>query len=101
MYNVIYAFCPQGNCGNAGGTPQSSLTLGSDGYLYGMTLGGVVYKVSTSGEFTVVSPGTNSTNYPVASLVQAMSIRSFHRRYAETDTFTNANIRPSASKNGT
>lgn len=70
-YKVIYSFCPKGSCGNSD-SPQTSLTLGSDGYLYGMTVNGTVYKVSTAGDYLVVNTTTTSSYYPTAPLVQAM-----------------------------
>jgi uncharacterized repeat protein (TIGR03803 family) len=55
----VYSFCPQPGCVD-GQNPWSSLVLGSDGNLYGTTLGGgaygwgTIYKITIGGKLTTL-----------------------------------------------
>jgi len=58
-FTLLHSFCSQTNCDD-GGLPSSALLQASDGYFYGTAGsggangGGVAYKISTGGAFSVV-----------------------------------------------
>ncbi len=65
-YSVLYNFCSQANCTD-GESPQAGLTIDASGNLYGTTLyggthhidpnnngGGVVFRISNTGNYTVL-----------------------------------------------
>ncbi len=65
---TLYSFCPQGGCPRGGG-PQAGLVQGSDGDLYGTTLG-TVFKISTAGKFTSLFESGQTGDSFYAGLVQ-------------------------------
>jgi uncharacterized repeat protein (TIGR03803 family) len=62
-FTTLYDFCSQANCAD-GWNPRSGLVQGTDGNLYGTTIGGVqncdtascgtIFKISPAGKFTVL-----------------------------------------------
>ncbi len=74
VLTTLYNFCSEPNCTDGASPFDALIQAKTDGYLYGTTFengvlgGGTVFKISTAGEFSVLSPvGGN----PTGSLVQA------------------------------
>lgn len=81
VFTTLYGFCARWNCQD-GGYPQTALTQGSDGNLYGTTSSGgaasfgFIFKMTLAGKITPLHNFCSQTNcvdgnYPRAPLIQA------------------------------
>jgi uncharacterized repeat protein (TIGR03803 family) len=81
VFTTLYGFCARRNCPD-GGNPETALTQGSDGNLYGTTTSGgaaffgFLFKMTLAGKITPLYNFCSQTNcvdgsYPRAPLIQA------------------------------
>jgi len=76
-FTTLYTFCAQTSCAD-GENPGGSLTQGTDGNLYGVTLSGgygygTIFRISLAGKLTTLYKFTNQNDgmSPIGALVQA------------------------------
>jgi uncharacterized repeat protein (TIGR01451 family) len=73
-FQKLHDFCTATPCSDA--NPRGSLVLGRDGYFYGTTVVGpnglgVIFRISSTGQYTVIASFTSALGASVNGLVQA------------------------------